>query len=339
MGVDISDIVEFREIGLDELRGKSIAIDGYNTLYQFLSIIRQPDGTPLMDRNGKITSHLSGLFYRTVNIMEMGIKPAYVFDGKPPLLKGRTVLERIERREKAEIEWKQALESGDMEKAKVMSQQSSKLTKEMVEESKQLLSLMGIPCVQAPSEGEAQAAYMALKGSVYASASQDFDSLLFGAPKLIRNLTITGKRKIPRKNIYRDIKPEIIELESVLNKLEIKREQLVDIGILIGTDFNEGVKNIGPKKALKYIKTYGSLEKIIEALNIEIADYETIRSIFLNPEVTDNYILEWKDFNEKELINFMVNMHDFSEERVIGAIEKLREFKKVRSQKSIDQWF
>lgn len=270
MGVDISDIVESKEIELSDLRGKSVAIDGYNTLYQFLSIIRQPDGTPLMDRNGRITSHLSGLFYRTVNIMEMGIKPAFVFDGKAPELKGRTILERMERREKAELEWKQAVEAGDMEKARIMSQQSSRLTKDMVDESKQLLTMMGIPWVQAPGEGEAQAAYMALKGAVFASASQDFDSLLFGAPKLVRNLTITGKRKVPRKNIYREVKPEIIELNTVLSALGITREQLIDIGILIGTDFNEGIKNVGPKKALKYIKTYGNLENVMKEMKIEI---------------------------------------------------------------------
>ncbi|MGC8565348.1 MAG: flap endonuclease-1 [Thermoplasmata archaeon] len=339
MGVDISDIVESNEIELTDLRGKSVAIDGYNTLYQFLSIIRQPDGTPLMDKNGHITSHISGLFYRMVNIMEMGIKPAFVFDGKPPELKGRTVLERIERRERAEIEWKQAIETGDMEKARIMSQQSSKLTKDMVDESKQLLSLMGIPWVQAPSEGEAQAAYMAVKGSVYASASQDFDSLLFGAPRLIRNLTITGKRKVPKKNIYKEVKPELIELNNVLKNLGITREQLIDIGILIGTDFNEGIKNVGPKKALKYVKTYGSLENIMKELKFEIENYQQIRDIFINPAVTDDFVLEWKDIDEKGIINFMVNLHDFSEERVIGAIEKLKEFKKIRSQKSIDQWF
>lgn len=339
MGVDISDIVESKEIELSDLRGKSVAIDGYNTLYQFLSIIRQPDGTPLMDRNGRITSHLSGLFYRTVNIMEMGIKPAFVFDGKAPELKGRTILERMERREKAELEWKQAVEAGDMEKARIMSQQSSRLTKDMVDESKQLLTMMGIPCVQAPGEGEAQAAYMALKGAVFASASQDFDSLLFGAPKLVRNLTITGKRKVPRKNIYREVKPEIIELNTVLSALGITREQLIDIGILIGTDFNEGIKNVGPKKALKYIKTYGNLENVMKEMKIEIKNYNEIREIFLKPDVTDNYVLEWKDIDEKGIINFMVNVHDFSEDRVIGAIEKLRDFKKVRSQKSIDQWF
>jgi len=339
MGVDISDIVTSREIELEDLKNKIIAIDGYNTLYQFLSIIRQPDGTPLMDRNGRITSHLSGLFYRTVNIMEMGIKPVYVFDGQPPELKGKTIGERIARREKAEKEWKEALEEGNIEEARIWSQQASKLTKDMVEESKKLLDLMGLPWVQAPSEGEAQAAYMAKKGSVYASASQDFDSLLFGTPRLVRNLTITGKRKLPRKNVYKEIKPEIIETSEILKELGITREQLVDIGILVGTDFNEGVKNVGPKKALKLIKTYGSLERIMKELNVQIENYNEIRDIFLNPKVTDDYTLEWKDPDENGIIDFMCNQHDFSEDRIKGALEKIKEFKKIKSQKSLEQWF
>ena len=170
MGVDISDIIEAKEIEMEDIKNKSIAIDGYNTLYQFLSIIRQPDGTPLMDEKGRITSHLSGLFYRTVNIMEAGIKPVYVFDGKPPELKQKTLEERNERRKISEEEWKKALEEGDVEKARLYAQASSRLTKEMVEDSKKLLDLMGVPWVQAPSEGEAQAAYMAIKGDVYAAA-------------------------------------------------------------------------------------------------------------------------------------------------------------------------
>ncbi|MGC8610826.1 MAG: flap endonuclease-1 [Thermoplasmata archaeon] len=339
MGVDISDIIESREIEMEDIRNKSIAIDGYNTLYQFLSIIRQPDGTPLMDEKGRITSHLSGLFYRTVNIMEAGIKPVYVFDGKPPELKQKTLEERNERRKISEEEWKKALDEGDVEKARLYAQASSRLTKEMVEDSKKLLDLMGVPWVQAPSEGEAQAAYMAIKGDVYASASQDYDSLLFGTPRLVRNLTITGKRKIPRKNVYKEIKPELIVLEEVLKNLGITREQLIDIGILIGTDFNEGVKNIGPKKALKYIKEYGNIENLMKEKDIVIENLNEIRIIFLKPEVTDNYKIEWKDYDEDGLIEFMVREHDFSEERIKGAIEKLKQFKKIKSQKSIDQWF
>ena len=339
MGVDISDIVESVEIELEDLIGKAVAIDAFNTLYQFLSIIRQPDGTPLMDRNGKITSHLSGLFYRSVNIMEVGIKPIYVFDGKPPELKGRTISERIERREKAEKEWKEALEAGNIEEAKIWSQQSSRLTQEMVEQSKRLLDLMGVPWVQAPSEGEAQAAYMAKRGNVYGSASQDFDSLLFGTPRLIRNLTITGKRKLPRKNVYKEIKPEIIELDKVLSSLSITKEQLIDIGILVGTDFNEGVKNVGPKKALKLIKTYGNLENIMQNTEIKVENYKEIREIFLNPPVIDVSTFDWKEPNVDGIISFMCDEHDFSKERVMGAIEKLKEFKKVKSQKNLEDWF
>ncbi|MGC8585600.1 MAG: flap endonuclease-1 [Thermoplasmata archaeon] len=339
MGVDISDIIESKEIDMGNLKNQSIAIDGYNTLYQFLSIIRQPDGTPLMDDKGRITSHLSGIFYRTVNMMESGIKPIYVFDGKPPELKQRTISQRIEKRRASEEEWKKALEMGDVEKARLYAQGSSRLTKDMVDDSKKLLELMGVPWVQAPSEGEAQAAYMAMKGDVYASASQDFDSLLFGAPRLVRNLTITGKRKIPRKNIYREIKPELIVLDEILKNLGINREQLVDIGILIGTDFNEGVKNIGPKKALKYIKEYGSIENLMREKSIVIDNLDEIRKIFLRPDVTENYRVEWKDYNENGLMEFMVHEHNFSEERIRGAIEKLKVFKKVRSQKNIDQWF
>ena len=339
MGVDISDIIESKEIDMGNLKNQSIAIDGYNTLYQFLSIIRQPDGTPLMDDKGRITSHLSGIFYRTVNMMESGIKPIYVFDGKPPELKQRTISQRIEKRRASEEEWKKALEMGDVEKARLYAQGSSRLTKDMVDDSKKLLELMGVPWVQAPSEGEAQAAYMAMKGDVYASASQDFDSLLFGAPRLVRNLTITGKRKIPRKNIYREIKPELIVLDEILKNLGINREQLVDIGILIGTDFNEGVKNIGPKKALKYIKEYGSIENLMREKSIVIDNLDEIRKIFLRPDVTENYRVEWKDYDENGLMEFIVHEHNFSEERIRGAIEKLKVFKKVRSQKNIDQWF
>jgi len=339
MGVDISDIIESREIELQDLKGKIIAIDAYNTLYQFLSIIRQPDGTPLIDRNGRITSHLSGLFYRNVNIMEIGIKPVYVFDGKPPELKGKTLLERIERRERAEKEWKEALEAGNIEEARVWSQQSSRLTPEMVEQSKRLLELMGIPWIQAPSEGEAQAAEMARSGKVFASASQDYDSLLFGTPRLVRNLTITGKRKLPRKNVYKEIKPEIIELDNVLKNLSITREQLIDIGILVGTDFNEGVRNVGPKKALKLIKTYGNIENIMKNTDIVVENYREIREIFLNPPVTRDYRFDWKDPDVEGIVKFMCDEHDFSRERVMGAIDKLKEFRKVKSQKNLEEWF
>ncbi len=339
MGVNIADIIIAHEMNIKDLNGKVISIDAYNALYQFLSIIRQPDGTPLRDHTGRVTSHLSGLLYRTANFLSEGIKPVYVFDGRPPELKMRTIGERIKIRMEAKKAWEKALKEGDLEEARSKAQQATFLTKDMVDEAKKLLDYMGIPWVQAPSEGEAQAAYMAKKGDTYASASQDFDSLLFGAPNLVRNLAITGKRKLPRKNVYVDVKPEMILLEENLKNLGITREQLIDIGILVGTDYNEGIKGIGPKTALKLLKKYGSLENIIKEKRYEILHYKEIKEIFLNPPVTDSYRLEWREFNEDKLLEFLCEEHDFSRDRVMSAIEKMRTFKKYREQRSLDAWF
>ncbi len=339
MGVAIGDLLVVHSREIKDFEGKAIAIDMYNTLYQFLAIIRQPDGTPLMDSRGRITSHLSGLLYRTANIINEGIKPVYVVDGKPPELKRRTIEERAEIRTAALEEWEKALKEGDFERARMKAQQATFLTKEMVNDAIKLIEYMGIPWVQAPSEGEAQAAYMAKRGDVYAAASQDYDSLLFGAPTLIRNLTITGKRKLPRKKVYIDVKPEEILLEENLKNLGITREQLVDIGILIGTDYNEGVKGVGPKTALNLIKKYGTLEEILKVKNYDIPYWQEVREIFLNPEVTDNYKLVWKGVDEEKVIRFLCDERDFSEDRVKSALEKLKKLEKIMKQKSLDSWF
>ncbi len=349
MGVNLKDIIPQDALkvvnDLRELSGKAIAIDAYNALYQFLAAIRQPDGTPLMDRRGRITSHLSGLFYRTINIVEAGIRPVYVFDGKPPELKAREIAERTKIKEEARKKYEEAIRRGDVEAARKYAQMTSRLTSEMVDASKELLSAMGIPWVQAPSEGEAQAAYMAKKGDVWAAASQDYDSLLFGAPRLVRNLTISGRRKLPNKNVYVEIKPEIINLDKVLKSLGITREQLIDIAILVGTDYNpEGVKGIGPKQALRLIKTYGSLEKALKAIPPASFPVEPtkIRELFLNPEVTDDYQLKWRKPDPEKIVAILVKEYDFSEERVRNAVERL--MKAYRSKiatraRGLDAWF
>jgi len=339
MGVAIGDLLVAHTREIKDFEGKAIAIDMYNTLYQFLAIIRQPDGTPLMDSRGRITSHLSGLLYRTANIINEGIKPVYVVDGKPPELKRRTIEERAEIRTVALEEWEKALKEGDFEKARMKAQQATFLTKEMVDDAIKLIEYMGIPWVQAPSEGEAQAAYMAKRGDVYAAASQDYDSLLFGTPILIRNLTITGKRKLPRKKVYVNVKPEEIFLEENLKNLGITREQLVDIGILIGTDYNEGVRGVGPKTALNLIKKYGTLEEVLRVKNYDIPNWQEVREIFLNPNVTDNYKLVWRGVDEEKVIRFLCDERDFSEDRVKGALEKLKKLEKIMKQKSLDSWF
>jgi flap endonuclease-1 len=344
MGVNLKELITAQTISLEEMKGRVLAIDGYNALYQFLSIIRQPDGTPLMDSAGRVTSHLSGVFYRTVNLLEAGIKPVYVFDGKPPELKLREIERRAEIKEKAEEEYKAALERGDLESARKAAQATSRLTGEMITQTKDLLEAMGVPWVQAPSEGEAQAAFMTRRGDAWATVSQDYDSLLFGAPRLVRNLTISGRRKLPNKPVYIDVEPEVIRLDDVLRALNVSREQLIDIGIMLGTDFNpDGFKGIGPKKAKKIIEEYGSLKAAIESGAIEAdphIDVDAIKEIFLNPKTTGEYRLEWGELNDERIKKILCDNHDFSLERVEAALQRVKKMKReVERQSSLEKWF
>jgi len=339
MGLDLGNIVRATPKRIEDFRGKAVAIDAFNTLYQFLAIIRQPDGTPLMDTRGRVTSHLSGLLYRTSNLVQMGVSPAFVFDGEPPKLKSRTIKARAEVKKRAQMEWQEALEEGDMARARSKAMQTSRLTIEMVAQSKRLIELMGLPSVQAPGEGEAQASVMAAKGDVFAAASQDYDSLLFGAPALIRNLTVTGRRKLPRKNVYVDIEPEQLDLGATLSALGVTREQLVGMGILIGTDFNEGIRGVGPKKALSIMRECGTLEKATQKLDVQIENVEEIVRLFVHPAITSNYNLQWRECDIEGIKGMLCGEHGFSEERVGAALEKMAEAAKMRKQRSLDQWF
>ena len=337
MGVKIAGILEKKEVSLEEFNGKKLAVDAYNTLFQFLSIIRSYDGTPLMDEKGRVTSHLSGLFYRTCSLLEKGITPIYVFDGKPSILKKKTLEERENIKIEAEKAFKKAVEEGREEDAVKYAQRTSRLTKEMVEEAKKLLDLMGLPWVQAPSEGEAQCSYMTEKGVTDVTASQDFDCMLFGAPILARNIAVSGKRKTPNKNYYSEVTPEEYDLKENLKKLGIDRRKLVWIGILSGTDFNEGVTGIGAKKALKLVKKHDSFEEILKELNIEM-EWSEVENLFLNPDVTEvESGLKIESVQKSELIDFMVS-YGFSRERVENAVKK--GFKNAGStQNKLQKWF
>ncbi|UCD72833.1 MAG: flap endonuclease-1 [Candidatus Bathyarchaeota archaeon] len=342
MGVDLKPIVTKRVVRLSDFKGKSLAIDAYNSLYQFLAIIRSSDGRPLRDREGRTTSHLSGLFYRTSNLLKLGIKPVYVFDGKPPILKSVVVKKRTRSRRAARKRFEHALEIGDKEKARLYGQASVQLKDWMLETSIELLRLMGVPTVQAPSEGEAQASFMARRGDVWAAASQDYDSLLFGTPRLVRNVTISGRRKLPRKNVYIQVSPELVDLQDLLRKLGITQTQLVELGILIGTDYNPGgVEGFGPKSALKLIKKYGDGKSALTKIDSSKYKFEfdRVKSLFLQPEVTYDYSLNWASLDVKGIINLLCKEYDFSTERVRKTLadvsSALEEFNK---DSTLDGW-
>jgi flap endonuclease-1 len=340
LGVDLGEVLPRRKVALDSLGRKKIAIDAYNTLYQFLAIIRGADGSHLKDSSGRVTSHLSGLFYRNVNLMEMGIKLVFVFDGAPPELKAVEIERRRKQRDEARRQYAVALQSGDMVSARKFAEASTSLRQNMVVESKQLLRAMGIPWVDAPSEGEAQAAVMAVEGSVDAVGSQDHDSLLFGAPLLVRNITISGKRRLPSKNVFIDVEPETISLEETLRSLDLTREQLIDFGILMGTDFDpDGFKGIGPVKGMKFIKTYGSLERI-EPLKEELSriDYKAIRDIFLHPPAQGGVKPAWGELKPDEIREFLVEEHSFSAERVDAALKRVASLESSKSE-TLEKWF
>ena len=343
MGVDFKDLVPKTPVKLEDLSGKIIAIDAYNAIYQFLAIIRQPDGTPLKDSMGKVTSHLSGLFYRTSNLIEMGIKPIYVFDGIPPTLKAAEIERRRQVKVEAAVHYEKAVAKGDTAKMRMFAQVAMTMKDYMKDDATKLLGFMGLPWVQAPSEGEAQAAHMTKRGNADYCASQDYDSLLFGAPKLLRNVTVSGRRKLPSKNIYIDVVPEVIELSKALGECGLTYEQLIDVGILIGTDYNpDGIKGLGPKTALKLIKQYGTLENALP--NIKNATFPVepncIREVFLHPQVTDNYTLEWKEPNVEGVIDFLCRQKEFSEERVKKSLDKMLEgSKKQKGKVSLEKWF
>jgi len=334
MGVPLASLIKGSPMSVEEMNGKRIAIDAFNTLYQFLTVIRdRMTGLPLMDSKGRVTSHLSGLLYRTTNLLEAGIKPIYVFDGKPPAWKHAVLAERHETRKAAGEAWKELSEAGaPSEEILRAAKMSTRLTDDMIRHGQQLLELMGIPWIQAPSEGEAQAAWMCSSGAVWSVASQDWDSILFGSPKLVRNLTIAGKRRVPSTGAVRDVVPEMVELKKVLSDLGLTREQLVAMAMLIGTDFNPGgIRGIGPKGALKIVKEEKTLEKIItkaeEKSKWSGPDPKELMEFFLNPPHEKEMKIGAGPLQSAGLRKMLVDDFEFGAQRIdkaIATLEKLQ---------------
>jgi len=336
MGVQISEIVPKKEISISDLKGKVVAIDAFNTLYQFLTTIRQPDGTPLMDKNKKVTSHLSGLFYRNINLLLEGIKPIYVFDGKPPELKKQEIEKRNQAKVEAKEKYEKAQKEGDAESMRKYSAQFVKIDDKIIDDSKELLEAMGIPVVQAKEEGEAEAVYLVLNNQADLVASQDYDVLLYKSPVLIRNLTLARKRKTS-SGVYVPVQIEKIEFQSLLNQLQINLEQLICLGILVGTDYNPGgVRGVGQKTALSIVRKYKYPVRIFEYIE-KSEKYE----------LDFNWQEIYKKFNEyksagkieinfkkpdKEKIKKILLARDFSEQRLDSGLKRLEQAEEEKKQ-------
>jgi flap endonuclease-1 len=344
MGVNLKDLVVKKEISIPELSGRRLVIDGNNILYQFLSTIRQPDGTLLMDSHGSVTSHLNGLFHRTTKLMHYGIMPVFVFDGKPPELKRAESERRAGVKEEAKRLYEAAKQAGDVDAMKKYGMRTSRLTKEMVDEAVELIHALGLPVILAPSEGEAQAAYLVKKGDAYAEISQDYDCLLFGVPRMVQNLTISERKKKKDKLAYETVKPQLIELRPNLEAMGISQEQLIALGMLVGTDYNVGgIKGIGPKKAIELVRQHG---EDFEALFREVKwgdhfsyPWKDVFRLFKEMPVEEGYSLNWRDVDYDGVSRLLCGKHDFSGPRVDETLERLKKAQSENSQKGLGDFF
>ncbi len=334
MGLQIGELVSRKEINLENLKGKVIAVDAFNAIYQFLSSIRQPDGIPLMDSKKRVTSHLSGLFYRNMSLLDEGIKLIYVFDGTYHVLKGKTHENRQEAKDLAKEKYLQAVDEEDIDGMYKYSRGFIKLTEEMKNESKELLTAMGIAVVQAPGEGEMQAAELVKIGEAYAVGSQDYDALVVGGRNLIQNLTLSRKRKTPSGFVY--IAPEIIEYERVLNDLGIDVDQFICLAILVGTDFNPGgVKGIGPKKALALVRQKKYPVQIFKDVEERLDfNWQEVFEIFKRPNVNREKV-EFPKFDERKIKEILIERHEFSLERIENQILKLHKVQRESAQRKL----
>ncbi|KDN72092.1 putative XPG domain-containing protein [Colletotrichum sublineola] len=324
--------------------GRKVAIkqDASMSIYSFLIAVRS-EGQQLMNESGETTSHLMGLFYRTLRMVDNGIKPLYVFDGAPPKLKSGELAKRFQRKQEATAGLEEAKETGTAEDVEKFSRRTVRVTREHNAECQKLLKLMGIPYIIAPTEAEAQCAVLARAGKVYAAASEDMDTLTFDTPILLRHLTFSEARKEPIQEVH---------IDKVLAGLGMERKQFVDLCILLGCDYLDPIPKIGPSTALKLIREHGDLETLVEAFKNDpkqkyvVPDdwpYQDARELFLNPDVrpADDPLCDfkWEKPDMEGLIQFLVTEKGFSEDRVRAGGARLEKNLKSSQQVRLDGFF
>jgi len=313
------------------------------SIYSFLIAVRSGDGQQLMNETGETTSHLMGMFYRTLRIVDNGIKPLYVFDGAPPKLKSGELAKRFARKTEATQAQEEAKETGTAEEVEKFSRRTVRVTREHNDECKRLLTLMGVPYIVAPTEAEAQCAVLARAGKVYAAASEDMDTLCFDTPILLRHLTFSEQKKEPILEIH---------LDRVLHGLEMERRQFIDLCILLGCDYVDPIPKIGPQTALNLIREHGTLEKVVEYISTdpkkkytlpEDWPYQEARELFFNPDVRSadhpECDFHWNGPDVEGLVKFLVTEKGFSEDRVRSAAQKLTKNLKTAQQARLEGFF
>ncbi len=340
MGIALTELLTPTPLKLEDLKEKIVAIDAFNFMFQFLASLRGPDGALLTDSKGNITSHLLGMFSRTTHLMQKGVKCVFVFDGQAPALKQKERDRRKALKEQAQREYEIAKEQKDTENMRKYASRTTTITDNMVKDAKELIRALGLPVIQAPSEGEAQAAYMAQKGDVDFVASQDADVFLFQAPRVIRNLSILGKRKKISRLEYDIIGPELITLSDLYNQLGIDNQKLIALSLLIGTDFNpKGIKGIGPKTALKIVKESNTIEEIFQKAEWDQKcsglSWQEVFEVFTKMPIIDEYDLTFQPIDEEKLVKILCEDHDFAQSRVTSTLSKIKKSQEPLKQKGL----
>ncbi|KAJ0422088.1 flap endonuclease 1 [Aspergillus carlsbadensis] len=322
--------------------GRKVAIDASMSIYSFLIAVRS-EGQQLMSDTGETTSHLMGMFYRTLRMVDNGIKPLYVFDGAPPKLKSGELAKRSARKLEATEAHEEAKETGTAEDVEKFSRRTVRVTREHNAECKKLLRFMGIPYIDAPTEAEAQCAVLARAGKVYAAASEDMDTLCFDSPILLRHLTFSEQRKEPIQEIH---------LDKALEGMGMGRNQFIDLCILLGCDYLEPIPKVGPNTALKLIREHGTLEKVVESIEKdpkqklvmpESWPYQDARELFIKPNVRDasdpECDFKWEAPDIEGLVDFLVKDKGFNEDRVRNGAARLQKNLKTAQQSRLEGFF
>lgn len=337
---------------MENYTGRVLAVDASTCLYQFVVAIRlgaENQHVNLMNDAGEVTSHLGGFLNRTVRMLEAGVKPVYVFDGKPPEFKAAELAERREKRVKAESDLKAAVEAGNVEEALKQSKRTVKVTPKMNEDVRRLLRLMGCPVIEAPCEAEATCAELVKMGKAYGAATEDMDVLTFGAPVMVKNLFNTQPSSGGPTALKSGQKPVFeVNLSLALEQLNVSMDQFIDFCILCGCDYTDTLRGVGPHTGFKLIVEHGSIEELLK--HVEEAKippdwkFAEARLLFKQPDVVtpESPDIEFDFTLEPDyegLRQFLVDENQFSPDRVEKSIERLRACKKAKTQMRLDNFF